>query len=179
MSPTPPGLEGAYGLSPTPPALAEPQSALSMGHRKLQQRQPQQNQHNQHNQRNQHHQQQHQQQQQGGGPELGGPAGSEDDYDGSGDRGGDGSGGSSLSLAACAAILAQGHDQAIIDTVLRDVVQRDLGVTFDDIAALDTAKRLLNEAVILPLIMPEFFTGIREPWKVRREGWREEGRMFK
>jgi len=49
--------------------------------------------------------------------------------------------------------------------VIRDVVQRDLGVSFDDIAALSDAKRLLSEAVILPLMVPEFFTGIREPWK--------------
>ena len=52
-----------------------------------------------------------------------------------------------------------------MDTVMRDVVQQDLGVQFTDIAALGEAKRLLSEAVILPLAMPEFFTGIREPWK--------------
>lgn len=57
------------------------------------------------------------------------------------------------------------HNAQIVETVFRDVVQRELGVTFDDIASLETAKRLLNEAVVLPLIMPEFFTGIREPWK--------------
>ena len=38
-------------------------------------------------------------------------------------------------------------------------------VTFDDIASLEDAKALLNEAVTLPLIIPEYFTGIREPWK--------------
>ncbi len=32
-------------------------------------------------------------------------------------------------------------------------------VTFDDIAALDDAKRVLNEAMVLPLLVPEFFTG--------------------
>jgi hypothetical protein len=57
------------------------------------------------------------------------------------------------------------HDKNVVDTVMRDVIQRDLGVTFEDIAAVPVAKRLLHEAVILPLIMPEFFTGIREPWK--------------
>ena len=45
------------------------------------------------------------------------------------------------------------------------IIATDMGVTFDDIAALETAKRLLNEAVVLPIMMPEFFTGIREPWK--------------
>jgi hypothetical protein len=57
------------------------------------------------------------------------------------------------------------NDPNLVDWILQDIVQKDLGVTFDDIAALDNAKRLLQEAIVLPLLMPEFFTGIREPWK--------------
>lgn len=38
---------------------------------------------------------------------------------------------------------------------------QDVGVTFDEIAALEQAKQLLNEAVVLPLVIPEFFVGIR------------------
>ena len=37
----------------------------------------------------------------------------------------------------------------------------------DDIAGLNEAKRLLEEAVVLPLWMPDYFKGIRRPWKVR------------
>lgn len=69
------------------------------------------------------------------------------------------------SVGETMSILLESHDKSIVDTVLRDIVQRNLGVSFNDIAALDTAKRLLNEAIVLPLIIPEFFTGIREPWK--------------
>lgn len=36
----------------------------------------------------------------------------------------------------------------------------------DDIADLEEAKRLLQEAVVLPLVVPDFFKGIRRPWKV-------------
>ena len=72
-------------------------------------------------------------------------------------------------IAHASSTLREHHDGNIVDTVLRDIVQRDLGVTFNDIAALGTAKRLLNEAVVLPLMIPEFFTGIREPWKVSSE----------
>ena len=36
----------------------------------------------------------------------------------------------------------------------------------DDIAGLSEAKRLLEEAVVLPLWMPDYFKGIRRPWKV-------------
>ena len=38
-------------------------------------------------------------------------------------------------------------------------------VTFDDIAELEKAKDVLEEAVLLPLIMPHLFTGIRRAWK--------------
>ena len=38
----------------------------------------------------------------------------------------------------------------------------------DDIAGLKDAKRLLEEAVVLPLWMPDYFKGIRRPWKVSR-----------
>jgi hypothetical protein len=34
-----------------------------------------------------------------------------------------------------------------------------------DIADLADAKRLLEEAVVLPLLMPGYFKGIRRPWK--------------
>ena len=33
------------------------------------------------------------------------------------------------------------------------------GVAFDDIAGCEAAKQLLHEAVALPLVIPEFFTG--------------------
>jgi katanin p60 ATPase-containing subunit A1 len=33
------------------------------------------------------------------------------------------------------------------------------------VAGLTEAKRLLEEAVVLPVLMPEFFKGIRRPWK--------------
>ena len=58
-----------------------------------------------------------------------------------------------------------GDDPRLVETIERDIIQNDLGVSFDDIASLGEAKRLLNEAVTLPLIIPEFFTGIQEPWK--------------
>jgi hypothetical protein len=61
-----------------------------------------------------------------------------------------------------------GDDRLYISAVERDIIEPGkLGVTFDDIAALDKAKQLLNEAVVLPLIMPEFFTGLREPVRTR------------
>ncbi|GMH36514.1 hypothetical protein BSKO_04382 [Bryopsis sp. KO-2023] len=56
-------------------------------------------------------------------------------------------------------------DCHLVEIIEKDVIDREGGVTFKDIASLEDAKRLLDEAVTLPLIIPEFFTGIREPWK--------------
>jgi hypothetical protein len=41
-----------------------------------------------------------------------------------------------------------------------------LSCRWTDIAGLKEAKRVLEEATVLPMIMPEFFTGIRRPVKV-------------
>ena len=58
-----------------------------------------------------------------------------------------------------------GPDTDLISTLERDVVEKNPNVNFDDIADLDEAKRLLQEAVLLPILMPDFFKGIRRPWK--------------
>lgn len=39
----------------------------------------------------------------------------------------------------------------------------------EDIADLEEAKKLLREAVVLPMWMPDFFKGIRRPWRVSIE----------
>ncbi|KAJ1450777.1 P-loop containing nucleoside triphosphate hydrolase protein [Pelagophyceae sp. CCMP2097] len=56
-------------------------------------------------------------------------------------------------------------DVELIEAVERDIVEDGVRVTWDDIAELKEAKQLLQEAVVLPLWMPDFFQGIRRPWK--------------
>ncbi|TRZ01340.1 hypothetical protein DNTS_001207 [Danionella cerebrum] len=58
-----------------------------------------------------------------------------------------------------------GEDKDLIDTLERDIISQNPNVTWDDIADLEEAKKLLKEAVVLPMWMPEFFKGIRRPWK--------------
>jgi katanin p60 ATPase-containing subunit A1 len=47
----------------------------------------------------------------------------------------------------------------------QEVVNTNPSVNFEDIADLDKAKSILKEAVLLPLLLPNFFKGIRRPWK--------------
>lgn len=47
----------------------------------------------------------------------------------------------------------------------RDLLDKNPRVDFEDIADLSETKKLLQEAVLLPILMPEYFRGIRRPWK--------------
>nr|XP_054753724.1 katanin p60 ATPase-containing subunit A1 [Lytechinus pictus] len=58
-----------------------------------------------------------------------------------------------------------GYDKDLVENLERDIVQRNPNVHWNDIAGLTEAKRLLEEAVVLPLWMPDYFKGIRRPWK--------------
>lgn len=59
---------------------------------------------------------------------------------------------------------AEGHKD-LVELLERDVMDNNPNVRWSDIAELKEAKRLLEEAVVLPLWMPEYFQGIRRPWK--------------
>ena len=59
----------------------------------------------------------------------------------------------------------EGPDAELIEMVERDVMEKNPNVKFEDIAELEGAKNTLKEAVLLPLLMPDFFRGLRRPWK--------------
>ena len=58
-----------------------------------------------------------------------------------------------------------GPDSELIEMLEREVVETNPCVKFEDIAELDQAKNILKEAVLLPILMPNFFKGIRRPWR--------------
>ena len=51
------------------------------------------------------------------------------------------------------------------DMINSEIIDRSPGVQWEDVAGVPDAKTLLNEAVVLPLLVPELFTGARSPWK--------------
>ncbi|CAD7092010.1 unnamed protein product [Hermetia illucens] len=58
-----------------------------------------------------------------------------------------------------------GFEPHLVETLEKDILQRHPGVQWTDVAGLSEAKAILQEAVVLPVIMPEFFKGIRRPWR--------------
>jgi katanin p60 ATPase-containing subunit A1 len=68
-------------------------------------------------------------------------------------------------LRYCYGDALEGPDAELIAALERDCIESANAVQWADIAGLDQAKQLLEEAVLLPLLMPEFFQGIRRPWR--------------
>lgn len=58
-----------------------------------------------------------------------------------------------------------GELRQLANVVCRDIYQDSPNVRFEDIIQLEDAKRLLIEAVQLPLRFPFLFTGILRPWR--------------
>lgn len=58
-----------------------------------------------------------------------------------------------------------GCERCLVEMIERDVLQRKPNVQWTSIAGLKDAKSLLQEVVVLPNIVPDFFKGIRRPWK--------------
>ena len=56
-------------------------------------------------------------------------------------------------------------DKDLVEMIENDILDMNPNVHWDDIASLDEARRLLTETVVWPLVMPDFFKGIRRPWK--------------
>ena len=59
----------------------------------------------------------------------------------------------------------KGPDTDLIEMLEQEVVETNPNVKFEDIADLESAKKTLQETVFLPLIIPEFFKGIRRAWR--------------
>lgn len=53
--------------------------------------------------------------------------------------------------------IGPGVEAHLVDTIDKDMLQRNPGVPWSKVAGLKDAKATLQEAAVLPLIMPEFF----------------------
>ncbi|KAF8675744.1 hypothetical protein HU200_047228 [Digitaria exilis] len=53
----------------------------------------------------------------------------------------------------------------LAETLLRDIIRGSPDVKWENIKGLENAKRLLKEAVVMPIKYPKYFTGLLSPWK--------------
>ncbi|XP_011554678.3 katanin p60 ATPase-containing subunit A1 isoform X2 [Plutella xylostella] len=58
-----------------------------------------------------------------------------------------------------------GYEMHLVETLEKDILQKNPNIRWKDVVGLDDAKSVLQEAVVLPLVMPDYFKGIRRPWK--------------
>ncbi|KAG2428803.1 hypothetical protein HXX76_011503 [Chlamydomonas incerta] len=59
----------------------------------------------------------------------------------------------------------QGELRDLGAAITRDIFTDSPNVRWEDIAGLDSAKRLIKEAVVMPIKYPQLFTGLLAPWK--------------
>ena len=52
---------------------------------------------------------------------------------------------------------ATGYELHLVETLERDILQRNPDVRWKDVIGLDDAKSVLQEAMVLPLVMPDYF----------------------
>ncbi|KAJ8449922.1 hypothetical protein Cgig2_029284 [Carnegiea gigantea] len=53
----------------------------------------------------------------------------------------------------------------LAESLCRDIIRGNPDVKWDSIKGLGTAKRLVKEAVVMPIKYPKYFTGLLSPWK--------------
>jgi vacuolar protein-sorting-associated protein 4 len=60
--------------------------------------------------------------------------------------------------------LYSAEEQEIIDSISGTILTESPNVKWIDIAGLEGSKQALREAIVLPIMRPELFTGARKPW---------------
>ncbi|MFX1357718.1 MAG: AAA family ATPase [Promethearchaeota archaeon] len=55
-------------------------------------------------------------------------------------------------------------EQEIIDSISGTILTESPNVNWEDIAGLEDCKQAVREAIVLPMVKPQLFTGARKPW---------------
>ncbi|TXT61712.1 MAG: Vps4-like ATPase [Promethearchaeota archaeon] len=56
------------------------------------------------------------------------------------------------------------EEKELLDTISGTILSESPNVKWKDIAGLQSSKQILREAIVLPILKPELFTGARKPW---------------
>ncbi|MBY9007792.1 MAG: AAA family ATPase [Candidatus Lokiarchaeota archaeon] len=57
------------------------------------------------------------------------------------------------------------EEQDLFDMVSGTIITESPEIRWKDIAGLSDSKQLIREAIVLPILKPEWFTGVVKPWK--------------
>ncbi|KAL9656669.1 hypothetical protein ABK040_002940 [Willaertia magna] len=57
------------------------------------------------------------------------------------------------------------QDKDLIEMIEKDILDRNFTTNWKDVVGLSDVINLLEEAAVYPMLLPNFFNGIREPWK--------------
>jgi AAA+ superfamily predicted ATPase len=78
---------------------------------------------------------------------------------------GGGGGGSTAPRPKYSEVHRGAVDSDLIERLEREMLDLAPNVKWSDIAGLDDAKGVLQEAVVLPMMLRNFFSGVRKPWR--------------
>lgn len=56
-------------------------------------------------------------------------------------------------------------DKKMIELIRNEIMDAGTLVTWEDVAGLEDAKRIIKEVIVLPMLRPDIFTGLRRPPK--------------
>lgn len=51
----------------------------------------------------------------------------------------------------------------MVEIIENEIMERQMNITWADIAGLDFAKKTIHEIIIWPMLRPDIFTGMRAP----------------
>lgn len=57
----------------------------------------------------------------------------------------------------------------MVELIENEIMEKQINITWNDIAGLEFAKKTINEIIVLPMIRPDIFKGIRAPPRVSLE----------
>ena len=57
-------------------------------------------------------------------------------------------------------------DPRMVELIENEIMERQIKITWDDIAGLELAKKNIQEIIIWPMLRPDIFKGIRAPPRV-------------
>lgn len=51
----------------------------------------------------------------------------------------------------------------MVEIIENEIMEKQINLTWEDIAGLEQAKKIIHEIIIWPMLRPDIFTGMRAP----------------